>query len=186
MALVTFAALGGTASAQEVFDDNPAAVSLRPGNVELFARGPDGRILQRTLNGGAWSDWRPVAGLSAGSGPAAVVFGQTLYLFARGTDGAQWQNVLQDGAWTGWVSLGGGLSSAPAAGLRRGVGTIDLFHRGMDNGLFHRALTPGQGWGPWTALGGNLTAAPAAIGYSSTGAMDVFIRNPPAPSDGAV
>ena len=58
MALVMFAALSGTASAQEVFDDNPAAVSFGAGNVELFARGPDGRILHRTLYGGAWSDWR--------------------------------------------------------------------------------------------------------------------------------
>lgn len=70
VALAIFAALGGTASAQEVFDDNPAAVSLRPGNVERFARGPDGRILHRSLNGDAWTDWRPVDGLAAGSGPA--------------------------------------------------------------------------------------------------------------------
>jgi hypothetical protein len=177
VALAMFAALCGTASA-DVFDDNPAVVSLGPGNVELFARGPDGRILHRSLNAGAWSDWRAVDGLDAGSGPAAVVFGTNLYLFARReSDGALWQNVLQGGAWTGWVSLGGGLSSAPAAGLRRGGGIIDVFVRGTDNGLYHRALVPGQGWNPWEGMGGNLTSAPAAIGYSSTGAMDVFVRD---------
>jgi hypothetical protein len=118
-----------------------------------------------------------VDGLSAGSGPGAVVFGQSLYLFARGTDGAMWQNLLQNGAWSGWLSLGGGLASAPSAGLRRGGGVIDTFHRGMNNGVFHRALVPGQGWGPWVAMGGNVTSTPTAIGYSSTGAMDVFVRD---------
>ena len=123
MALVMFAALGGTASA-DVFDDNPAAVSLGPGNVQLFARGPDGRILHRTLNAGTWSNWAPVDGLDAGSGPAAVVFGDSVYLFARGaTDGATYQNVLQNGAWSGWVSLGGGRHLQPrrrdAQGQRR-------------------------------------------------------------------
>ena len=174
LALVMFAALGGTASA-DVFDDNPAAVSLGPGNVELFARGPDSRILHRTLNGGAWGDWRPVDGLSAGSGPAAVVYGTSIYLFARGTDGALWQNLLQNGAWSGWVSLGGGLTSAPAAGLRRSSSTIDVFARGLDNSLFHRALIPGQGWSPWEALGGNMTWGPAAVGFSSSGSIDVFV-----------
>ena len=136
MALVLFAALGGTASA-DVFDDNPAAVSLGPGNVQLFARGPDGRILHRTLNAGTWSNWAPVDGLDAGSGPAAVVFGDSLHLFARSaTNGAIYQNVLQTGAWSGWVSLGGVATSSPAAATRKGNGVIDLFHRGVDNALY--------------------------------------------------
>ena len=113
MALVMFAALGGTASA-DVFDDNPAAVSLGPGNVQLFARGPDGRILHRTLNAGTWSNWAPVDGLDAGSGPAAVVFGNsvTCSRAARRTARST-RTCCRTGAWSGWVSLGGVATSAP-------------------------------------------------------------------------
>jgi hypothetical protein len=177
VALALFAALCGSASA-DVFDDNPAAVSLGPGNVQVFARAADGQILHRQLAGGAWSDWAAVPGVQADSGPAATVFGTTIYLFVRGADGALWQNILpQGGAWSGWSSLGGGLASGPAAGTRRNNGTVDVFVRGTDNGLYHRALPPGQSWTPWEALGGNLTSAPAALGFSTSGSIDVFVRD---------
>jgi len=176
-ALVLFAALCGSASA-DVFDDNPAAVSLGPGNVQLFARGADGQILHRQLSGGAWSNWAAVPGLQADSGPAATVFGTTIYLFTRGTDGALWQNVLpQGGAWSGWSSLGGGLASGPGAGTRLNSGTVDVFVRGTDNALYHRALPPGQSWTPWETLGGNLTSGPAALGFSTSGSIDVYVRD---------
>lgn len=176
VALVIGIALCGTASA-DVFDDNPAAVSLAAGNVHLFARAADGQILHRQLNGSAWSSWAAVPGLTADSGPSATVFGTTIYLFTRGTDGALWQNILPlGGAWSGWSSLGGGLASAPAAGTRRNSGTVDVFVRGTDNGMYHRALPPGQSWTPWEALGGNLTSAPAAIGFSTSGSIDAFVR----------
>lgn len=177
MALALYAALCGSASA-DVFDDNPAAVSLGPGNVQLFARGGDGQILHRQLSGGAWSTWAAVPGLEAGSGPAATVFGTTIYLFARGSDGAAWQNILPlGGTWSGWVSLGGQITSAPAAGTRVGNGTVDLFGRGTDNGLYHRALIPGQGWTPWEAVGGNLSSGPASIGFCTCGSIDAFVRD---------
>ncbi len=148
-----FAALGGTASA-DVFDDNPAAVSLGPGNVQLFARGPDGRILHRTLSAGTWSNWAPVEGLDAGSGPAAVVFGDSVYLFARSaTRRRDLPERPPDGAWSGWVSLGGVATSSPAAATRKGNGVIDLFHRGVDNALWWRTLTPGSGLGGLVAGG---------------------------------
>ncbi|RKQ92017.1 hypothetical protein C8N24_1856 [Solirubrobacter pauli] len=177
VALLLYAALCGSASA-DVFDDNPAAVSLGAGNVQLFARSADGQILHRQLSAGAWSSWAAVPGLQAESGPAAAVFGTTIYLFARGADGAVWQNILPlGGAWSGWESLGGQATSAPGASTRVGNGTVDLFVRGTDNGLYHRALVPGQGWTPWEALGGNLTSAPTALGYSTSGSIDVFVRD---------
>lgn len=177
VALLLYAALCGSASA-DVFDDNPAAVSLGAGNVQLFARSADGQILHRQLSAGAWSSWAAVPGLQADSGPAAAVFGTTTYLFARGADGAVWQNILPlGGAWSGWSSLGGQATSAPGASTRVGNGTVDLFVRGTDNGLYHRALVPGQGWTPWEALGGNLTSAPTALGFSTSGSIDVFVRD---------
>ena len=143
MALVLFAALGGTASA-EVFDDNPAAVSLGPGNVELFARGPDGRILQRTHGGGVWSDWTAVEGLSVviknGGGrvrhePGPIRPRQRQRAVAE---------PAPDATWIDWVSRGGTLTSAPTVGLRRSSSTIDGFVHGIDDGMHHRGSSPAR------------------------------------------
>src|SRR3954462_2690308 len=150
-----FLVLCGRAQA-DVYDDNPAAVSLGPGNVWVFARGSDGQILGRHLSAGAWSDWTAVPGLIAGSGPGAVVFGNSIYLFARGQDDAAlWQNTYTNGTWSGWVSLGGPISSAPSAGIRVGTTTVDVAARYVDFTLWHRSKVAGAGWGPGSSLGGN-------------------------------
>jgi hypothetical protein len=161
----------------DVFDDNPAAVSMGAGNVYVFVRGSDGTILSKHLSGGTWGAWTPIPGLVAGSGPGAVVYGDTIMLFARGSDGAAWQNTLVNGNWTGWTSLGGGITSAPAAGLRIGTGAADLVVRGTNNALYHRAFTPGAGWTPWETLGGNVGSGPTVTGYTPQGTIDVLVRD---------
>jgi hypothetical protein len=169
--------VAATPAAADVYDDNPAAAALGPGNVYVFARAADGTILERNGSASGWSAWAPLPGLAATSGPAAIALGTTLNVFARGPDGAIWQDYLQDGHWSGWITLGGGLTSAPAVALRQGTTTLDLFARGLDNTLQHKTFVGGSGWSSWEALGGNLTAAPAAVGYASVGSTDVFVRD---------
>jgi len=91
-------------------------------------------------------------------------------------DNALWMNSWTGSAWTGWSSLGGILTSDPAAvvyGTAYGTAHIAVFARGTDNALWV-IVNNGSGWGGWGSLGGILTSAPAAT--ARDGHIDVFVR----------
>jgi len=73
----------------------------------------------------------------------------------------------------GWSSLGGVLTSTPAASSW-GSGTADVFVRGADNALWHRHFD-GTNWGAWESLGGIITSDPSAVS-NAAGHIDVFAR----------
>ena len=75
-------------------------------------------------------------------------------------------------SWLGWESLGGILTSSPGVSSW-GPGRLDVFVRGTDNALWHRAYQ--NGWGGWESLGGILTSSPAAVSWGN-GRIDVFVR----------
>jgi hypothetical protein len=70
-------------------------------------------------------------------------------------------------------SLGGSLSSAPAA-ASWGAGRLDVFARGAGNALIHRSFSGGS-WSATETVGGVLTSEPAAVSWSP-GRLDVFVR----------
>lgn len=72
----------------------------------------------------------------------------------------------------GWESLGGVLTSDPAA-VSWGSNRLDIFVRGGDNALYHKWWN--GAWHGWESLGGVLTSAPAAASWAS-GRLDVFAR----------
>jgi peptidoglycan hydrolase-like protein with peptidoglycan-binding domain len=72
----------------------------------------------------------------------------------------------------GWESLGGTLTSAPAASSWSS-GRLDVFVRGTDNALWHKWFQ--NGWSGWESLGGILTSNLAAVSWGS-GRIDVFVR----------
>ena len=74
--------------------------------------------------------------------------------------------------WSGWESLGGVLTSDPAA-VSWGDGRIDVFVRGTDNALWHKWFN--DGWSNWESLGGVLSSGPAVSSWAS-GRLDVFVR----------
>ena len=71
------------------------------------------------------------------------------------------------------VSLGGGLTSGPAA-CPTGNGTMTVFARGEDNAIWFARGSTG-GFGDWTSIGGGLTSGPAACS-PQPGRIDVFAR----------
>jgi C1A family cysteine protease len=75
--------------------------------------------------------------------------------------------------WHGWESLGGQLSSAPAA-VSWGANRIDVFGRGTDNALWHK-WWDGRAWSGWESLGGGLSSAPAVSSWA-TNRLDVFVQ----------
>jgi hypothetical protein len=72
-----------------------------------------------------------------------------------------------------WSSLGGGLTSGPAA-CPTGNGTMAVFARGEDNAIWFARGSTG-GFGDWTSIGGGLTSGPAACS-PQPGRIDVFAR----------
>lgn len=79
-------------------------------------------------------------------------------------------SVRSDGV--GWESLGGVITSDPAA-VSWGPQRLDVFARGTDDALWHRWFD--HGWHDWESLGGVLTSAPAASSWAA-GRLDLFVR----------
>jgi C1A family cysteine protease len=135
-----------------VLTSSPAATSPGNGVIDVFVRGTDSAIWERTTtNGGTtWSNWASLGGqLASGTGPAASSQGSRLDVFAEGTNGALYQKT-STGSWSGWISLGGALTSSPAA-TSPTSGVIDVFVRGTDYALWERSYN--NGWSGWISVG---------------------------------
>ncbi len=140
----------------------------------LALRGSSGSVnlagLAFRLRFGLRSDWFQV---QAGSGPPGTppASGDRLDVFGRGP-GNDLVHTWFDGRWGGWESLGGSLTSDPAA-VSWANGRLDVFGRGPGNELRHTYFD-GR-WGSWESLGGNLSSG-ADVASWANGRLDVFAR----------
>jgi hypothetical protein len=75
-------------------------------------------------------------------------------------------------AYVYWESLGGNLSSAPAA-ASWSIGRLDVFARGANNDLQHKWYV--GGWSGWESLGGQMASGPGVVAWGP-GRLDVFVR----------
>jgi len=165
---------------------SPAVTSPGSGLIDVFARGTDGALWSRTTtnNGATWNAWYSLGGqLPVGTGPAACSWGSgRLDVFVQGTDGALWHKWYTGTSWSSWESLGGALTSSPAAATAPGSSSIDVFVRGTDGAVWYKDWN-GAAWSSWQALGGQIPAGtgPAACSWGS-GRLDVFTQG----TDGAL
>jgi hypothetical protein len=134
--------------------------------------GSDQALWSRPIDGGP-GGWVSLGG-AVRYGPAAVTAGPTSFVFVVGTDGGLFYRSGDGGAWTPWRSLGGSLSSSPAAASVVG-GEVRVFARGQDGGLWSRELQGGV-WGPWIAHGGYLSSPPTATGDVAAAMVEVAVR----------
>jgi hypothetical protein len=122
----------------------------------------------------------------------AVSWGKDrLDIFVRGTDGAVYHKAWDGKAWfpsdqpDGWNLIGGSTIGAPVA-VSWGKDRLDLFVRGTDNGIYHKAWD-GMQWFPsdaadaWNNIGGQTTDNPAVVSWGKD-RLDVFVRG----MDGAI
>jgi C1A family cysteine protease len=73
--------------------------------------------------------------------------------------------------WLGWESLGGQITSRPAA-ASWAANRIDVVARGLDSAVWHR-WWDGSSWRGWESLGGQLHGAPAICSWGN-GRLDIF------------
>jgi hypothetical protein len=148
------------------------ALANNGSTMQAFGVGTDRAVWYRTVGQNAPA-WRSLGGVAV-YGPAAVQAGTTSHVFVIGTDRALWTRSDSGSGWGAWTSLGGGLTSSPAA-ASLGSGHLRVVARGGDNGLWGREFTNGA-WGPWTNLGGRLSSPPVATAYTSTAQVEVSVR----------
>ena len=179
-----------------------AVASWGPGRLDVFARGTDNTIFQRTFDANNWLDWTRVPDPSpaltvALPGIAAVAWPDTIELFtwAQSPPSANVYLVHKTycaGRWKDMFPLGDifAVPAAPAststslavASWRNNYPVLDWFMRGADSTLAHSAglLACGgdvsslqERFGP-ASRGGFLTSGPAAV--ASRDRIDVIVR----------
>jgi hypothetical protein len=99
-----------------------------------------------------------------------------IHIFVRGGDSSLLHRQFDGTSWQNWESIGGKLTSGPAAIAWGSGGKLDVFVRGNDMGLWNNHFN-GDVWSGWKPLGGKLTSDPAAV-FSDRGGgrIDVFVR----------
>lgn len=120
-------------------------------------------------------------------GPAAVwippgeLFSAGTYaVFGRGADSALWWKYQTASGWSQWASLGGTLTSGPAASATPTSGDLSslvfVYARGADGALWGRTFHAARIWEPWANDGGRLLpgTGPAAAG-SGFGTGGLFV-----------
>jgi Concanavalin A-like lectin/glucanases superfamily/Repeat of unknown function (DUF346) len=159
----------------------PAVTSFASNRLDVFARGENDHLWQKSWNGTAWGPWKEVAGGRLTSSPCAVAWAipplrieVDLHVFVRGFENklAHKRAVLGQ-IWTEWEDLGGKLASAPAV-ASWALGRLDVFAKGENGHLMHKRWN-GDDWSEWRDLGGRLTSAPAAVSWGPN-RIDVFVR----------
>lgn len=169
----------------------PAVVAWGPGHLDVFIRGANGNVLHKAWNAdpGEWwpsqTDWQDLGGSIIGS-PSAISWGVgRVDLFVRGSDGRIYNKVWEQerGTWwpdqKTWQDLGGAGVGPPTV-VTWGPGHIDVFMRGGNGNVLHKAWNadPGEWWPNqtgWQDLGGKIIGFPAAVSWGA-GRVDLFVR----------
>lgn len=143
-------------------------------NQELFSLDQTGQVIRMRLHHYPWGGdpWTKHGG-SFAAHPSAVAPGAAAEGLRRvslyAIDSAdktlrQLSETFTAGkANTNWTNLGGTLLGAPSVIATEDKARVDVFARGVDSQLWHRAWFKETGWKPWESLGGNITSSPAAV-----------------------
>ena len=115
---------------------DPGTVSWGPNRADVFVRGTDNQLWHKWWDGIAWRPWEPLGGiLTSGPDPASCTSGH-LDVFAIGTDGMLWRKGYNGTSWSQWQPEGGQWTADPGAVCNLANGTVNIFTRGTDNGLW--------------------------------------------------
>ena len=173
-----------------------SAVARKPGQLDLFVVGGDGRAYTSWWTEGVtdWSGigdrWRNVGGTFPPGAPVSALARKSgqLDLFVVGRDGrvhtSWWTEGVTD--WSGirdrWRDIGGRFpTGAPVSAVARKSGQLDLFAVGRDGRVYTSWWTDGvtdwSGIGDrWRNIGGTFPAgAPVSAVARKSGQLDLFV-----------
>ena len=140
----------------------PAVVAGGTGPI-YFYTAANGTVWAKTETGTATqvSNGKVIAGVSG------LYNGSRIILFGEGGDHALWYTTGIGTSWSNWASLGGSITSAPAAVYRGSAAVYAVFAR-ASNGVVWGRDHSSAGWGAWHSEGGNVYGgtAPSAAYFS--------------------
>ncbi len=173
---VLFTTVGG----QQLLNPSPAPAVCSDGNsLDAFAQGAYHALWYKYLNDTtSWSSWEYLGGYLTSSPAATSPVNGMIDVVARGPDGAVWWKYTTNGgaSWSNWYSLGGQIPAGTAPTVSSwGAGRLDVFAKGTNGALWHKAYSGTSGWSSWQSLGGSPTSSPAATSRN-TGGITVFAR----------
>ena len=121
------------------FSGRFTAVSTASGCFDVFGRGTDGFLWQRSYRNSAWS-WVKHDG-QLGSDPVAYsVAPDRIDVLARGTDGALWHRRWVGARWLPWTRLGALQIVGRPTLASSAPGQVDVVVLGADQALWHYRL----------------------------------------------
>ncbi|QRP46310.1 glycoside hydrolase family 27 protein [Amycolatopsis sp. FDAARGOS 1241] len=139
------------------FLGQPAANAGADGRVDVYVRGLDNAVWQRTYDGKHWGGWRRLGGNLTDS-PSVTADGT---LYTRGADGKVWIRTT-DGRWS---SLGSPndtqIYGRPGAATSTAGTTVAV--RTPDDGVWVRTQGTDGTWSDWTAIGGTISSSPTLV-----------------------
>ena len=93
----------------------PAAISRGPNLIDVFFRGRDNHLYQKSYDGSAWQSLVDLGG-GLHSDVAVSSWGpDRLDLFCKGDDNTLEHRSWDGKSWTGWVRIATGISDTPSA-----------------------------------------------------------------------
>jgi hypothetical protein len=149
------------------------AVSTRgPGELDLFARDNEDRLIHSAYRDNKWTDWKNLGG-ELHSAPAAISWAaDRLDVFSTDKHDHLTHISHSDGEWSKWEELDGHVKTAPAVASWEAY-RLDVFAVDEHEHLIHKAHAHPGGWGKWQDLGGHLAGPPTAVSWG-VGRIDVF------------
>ena len=167
--------------------DQPAAVVDSIGNLHVVVAGMDGKFWYRMQSpGGAWGSWAQIRSSFTGTSPCLVrtlpgvidlivrVDGSGALRHNYWLSGAGWQYDSASSSWD--TSMDGSTPNRPALAYDSSIGTLYVFVRGNDNGIYHNDLKVIAGtWSGWVKLTpGSTLSTPAVV--ADGGRVDLMVR----------
>ncbi len=160
--------------------DDPAVVSARRGQLDLFALGTDGLLYRRTMTGGLWGQWYQVDERTRfDAAPAAASSEPGRIDLVGRTGGDLITASLVGDRWNAWalVPTAGRIAAAPGL-VSRARGTLDAFVVRQADGAVLRLPFADGAWRPSEVVG-RLDATGRPEPALHAGSLYLF-----APSDG--
>jgi endonuclease/exonuclease/phosphatase family metal-dependent hydrolase len=157
------------------------AVSRRPGQLDVFCVGTDGRVYTAAWNSqDSWRGWWPVGDLRAVPGTRVAVVSRRLDfldVFVPDVDGRTMSAAWEPGAdWRGWWHIQGGLTGTNGyvTALSPATDRLEIFTVGLDWRVFAASWAPNTGWVGWVPIEGTSSQTPPWPVTRSPGTLEVF------------
>jgi subtilisin family serine protease len=156
----------------------PSLSSWSPTYMRVVARTTDGRLVtngEQDDRPGLWYGWQTMAtGITSNPASVALESPRTLVV-ASGAGGAPMAWEINAMAISAPKQLTGAIIGSPV--LVRTPGRVDLFGRGLDNGLWQQTMYErNMVWSGWRGRGGSHINPPTVVSWSP-GRFDVFTRD---------